>query len=142
MIQLIYVSSATELFSESQLVDLLSQAREHNASIGVTGMLLYKDGNFMQVLEGAADDVQPLYAKIRSDPRHKGVITVLERPVAQRGFAEWSMAFADLDLPPSRAVPGYSEFLNTPLTPDAFDGDPSLAMRMLLLFKANMGGRS
>jgi len=51
-VPLVYVSSATELFSDTQLENLLLRSRQNNSTLGITGMLLYKDGNFMQCLEG------------------------------------------------------------------------------------------
>jgi len=72
MFSLIYVSSAVTEFSKSELVDLLESCHANNANLGVTGMLLYKDGNFMQALEGNEDVVRGLHAKIALDPRHRG----------------------------------------------------------------------
>jgi len=79
---LVYVSSATLPFSGEDLRALLATCRENNAELGVTGMLLYKDGNFMQVLEGDEQAVRGLYARIAADPRHGGEITL------QEGFSE------------------------------------------------------
>lgn len=56
-IMLIYGSSSTDRFSEADLVPLLQQAREKNQRLNVTGMLLYRDGNFLQVLEGERETV-------------------------------------------------------------------------------------
>jgi hypothetical protein len=82
MFQLVYVSSASRKFNTNELHELLVQARQKNRELGVTGMLLYKDGNFMQVLEGQQEVVSKLAEKIELDPRHKGIIVVL------RGMAE------------------------------------------------------
>ncbi len=64
MFFLVYVSSATRPFSGEDLRALLATCRKNNAELGVTGMLLYKDGNFMQVLEGDEEAVRGLYEKI------------------------------------------------------------------------------
>ena len=72
---------------------LLEHARRNNEKAGVTGMLLYKDGNFMQVLEGEERVVQALSAKIGRDPRHEKMVTLLEGPLAEREFSDWSMGF-------------------------------------------------
>lgn len=58
MIQLIYVSSAVNLMSEDELLDLLAQSSQRNKRKGVTGLLLYAGGNFIQVLEGEQSDVR------------------------------------------------------------------------------------
>ena len=52
MYQLIYLSSATEMFTKEKLLALLEQSRPNNARLGITGILLYSNGNFMQTLEG------------------------------------------------------------------------------------------
>lgn len=90
---LLYLSSAIERFDDAALAALLELARRNNAAVGVTGMLLYADGNFIQYLEGEADAVRGVFAKITRDPRHDGILTVTEGPVEQRVFADWSMGF-------------------------------------------------
>lgn len=109
MFYLVYASSATRPFSEADLSDLLETSRENNARLGITGMLLYKDGNFMQVLEGEEETVRALYEKIGTDPRHDGAITLHQSFAQERQFPDWSMGFRNLDSPELRTVPGYSE---------------------------------
>jgi hypothetical protein len=138
MFFLVYVSSALKPFSKEDLVTLLEKSREHNATLGVSGMLLYKDGNFLQVLEGEEEQVKTLYAKITKDPRHKGVLTLLQGPSTDRDFPDWSMGFRDLVSPEVSEIPGYSHFLETPLTKAGFSSQPSRAKKLLLLFKKNM----
>jgi Sensors of blue-light using FAD len=135
---LIYVSSAVNPFSQEDLVELLATSRENNASVDVTGMLLYKDGNFMQALEGEEPMVRELYEKIRTDPRHTGEIVLWKGTVRERQFGGWSMGFRDLDSEASRKTPGYSEFLNTPLTGKEFGADATRSQRLLLTFKRSM----
>ena len=90
---IVYASSATSLPSVEQLNALLAASRESNRRASLTGMLLYNDGNFMQCLEGPEEAVKATYARIASDPGHKGVITLLDEPIAQRSFADWQMGF-------------------------------------------------
>ncbi len=121
---LVYVSSATLLFPGEDLRALLATSRKNNAELGVTGMLLYKDGNFMQVLEGDEGAVRGLYEKIEADPRHGGEITLQQGFVEGRQFPDWSMGFRDLNSPEERSTPVYSELLNAPLTGRKFPCDP------------------
>ena len=79
MISLIYVSSAVELFSAAELATLLETSRRNNAPTGITGMLLYKDGSFMQVIEGEEEEIHKLHSRISRDPRHAGLITLMEK---------------------------------------------------------------
>lgn len=131
---LIYVSIATHPFSEAELVDLLEKSRKNNAAVEVTGMLLYKDGKFMQLLEGDEAQITRVFEKISKDPRHRDVITLLKGQEDRRVFSEWLMGFANLDTEAAESIPGYSEYLNTPLTADAFP-NPSNAQRLLRIFK-------
>jgi hypothetical protein len=97
MYRMVYVSSATELFSDTQLKSLLSKSRQSNTAHGITGMLLYKDGNFMQCLEGPKDLVLNLDAKIKSDPRHRGMLVLLKEENVEPQFNEWAMGFKKID---------------------------------------------
>ena len=143
LFSLAYVSSAITAFGRAELLALLEGCRERNARAAITGMLLYKEGNFMQVIEGPEAAVRALHAKIGRDGRHRGVITLLQSPIEARQFAGWSMAFRDLDDPAVRgareqalrALPGYSEFLNVALSGQEFAGWPSRCQKLLLTFK-------
>jgi hypothetical protein len=138
VIHLVYVSAAVELFTSGQLADLLERSRANNSSIGVTGLLLYKGGNFMQALEGAEEAVLPLFERIVRDPRHHGVIQLIRAPLAERQFGDWAMAFGDLNDPAVAKRPGYSDYLQTPLTAESFAGNEQLALRLLQTFKRDM----
>jgi hypothetical protein len=138
MIYLVYVSSAVTPFTRSELSDLLGKSRVNNAALDVSGILLYKDGNFMQVLEGEQTVVQTLYEKVSKDPRHRGLLTLLHGPLAERQFQDWSMGFRDLNAADVLAIPGYDEFLNTPLTDPRFASDPTRCQKLLTMFKRSM----
>jgi hypothetical protein len=133
-----YVSSATKLLSRGDLTALLETSRVANERDGITGMLLYKDGNLMQTIEGPAASVDALVARLRGDPRHTGLEILLAGEREERVFDGWQMGFSDLGSAEARALPGYSEFLDTPLTSDAFGADPTTSQRLLLSFKRNM----
>jgi hypothetical protein len=132
---LVYVSSARSRFSSQEVADILAVSRRNNTARGVTGMLLYRDGNLMQVLEGDKPVVRDLYDRIGSDPRHHGVTTVWEAEEPQRQFPDWSMAFRDLADVDDTAPPGFNRFLSTPLTVDVFGPAPTLVQQLLLVFK-------
>jgi hypothetical protein len=102
MHQVIYLSQATVPFDEPQLQLLLEQARSYNTRHGLTGILLYGQDQFFQVLEGDQSTVHALYARIQQDPRHRNVTTFADKEITQRGFVEWSMAFHAL--PPSQFI--------------------------------------
>ncbi|MGA3292496.1 MAG: BLUF domain-containing protein [Candidatus Acidiferrales bacterium] len=138
MFHLVYVSSASQPFAKPELQALLEQSRPKNAKLGVTGMLLYKDGNFMQALEGEQEVVTKLASTIERDPRHKGVLILLRGTSEERFFPDWSMGFRDLADQNAAKTPGYTDFINTPLTGAEFSRDPNRCMKLLRLFKKNM----
>ncbi len=90
--QVLYRSQALFPFSDADLQALLDQSRAFNAAHGITGLLLYSTGQFVQVLEGDHATVRALYARIQQAPRHARVETVREE-LAPRAFTAWSMAF-------------------------------------------------
>jgi len=134
MITVLYLSSAVQKFSDLELMTLLKKARENNTHVNVTGMLLYHDGNFLQVLEGDEADVRPLFEKIGQDPSHKTVIKLIERPLTERQFGEWSMAFRTIDDLPVEQLAGYSDFLNNPFSVQVAE-HPSAAYQFLMAFR-------
>jgi hypothetical protein len=138
LFRMAYVSGAAVRFNQMMLFDLLEQAGERNVKAGITGMLLYKDGQFMQILEGPESAVKATFDRISRDPRHHGIIVLLKEKADERHFPDWSMAFRDLDLPVNQKVPGYSEFLNTPLNGKEFSEKPTRCEKLLLLFKKNI----
>jgi hypothetical protein len=93
---LVYVSSATRLLSTVELNQLLAAARVRNAQEGVTGVLLYSHGNFMQYLEGPAAGMRHVYDIIKADAKHAAIIELLREPIRSREFSEWSMGFRDI----------------------------------------------
>lgn len=132
---LVYVSSATTLWARPDLDHILAISRTNNDRSAITGMLLYKGGNLMQVLEGDEAPVRALYARIARDPRHRGMLTVLDGTTDARQFSGWSMAFRDLDGADARTMPGYSDFMNIRLVDTEFTADPTLGQKLVTMFK-------
>jgi hypothetical protein len=106
--QVIYTSTATRPQTEDDLAALLDKAREYNEQLGLSGLLIYDDGAFFQILEGEDDALEQLYERIEQDPRHHDMFLLLRRPIAERNFAGWSMGFCcAVDLP--EPLPGHAE---------------------------------
>ena len=93
MISIIYVSSAVPQFSESTLQDLVELCQATNERLAVTGVLIYSDGNCMQVIEGPDLATHALYDRIKRDSRHCDVTTINVQPLEERQFQGWSMAY-------------------------------------------------
>jgi hypothetical protein len=132
---IVYVSAAVTWFSPTELRALLESSRASNERAGITGMLLYKDGNFMQALEGDEAAVCALQQRIERDRRHHGMLTICSGQAEARQFAQWSMAFVDLGEPAGELPAGYSRFLDTPLTDPFFAQAPGRCQELLNLFR-------
>ena len=135
LFRLAYVSSARHLFSKAELLALLNQARDKNARLGITGMLLYKDGNFMQLIEGEETTIHALFAAISADPRHHQSVVVLDESITERLFENWSMGFYDLADPALQTLPGFSSFMNRSLDSQTFGEDPTGCTALFRLFR-------
>lgn len=94
---LCYLSTATHRMSEAELAELLRIARQENEAAGITGVLLYCDGNFMQYVEGPTPAIDALWRRIGRDPRHYGVVEMFQQDIEQRVFSGWSMALRTPD---------------------------------------------
>jgi len=138
MLSLIYVSTSIKLLNDSELMDILRVSRDNNVSKDVTGLLLYKGGNFMQVLEGPDDIVEALFDKVKEDPRHKDVTVISREQISARQFPAWEMAFQNLDNPAIKNEPGYSQFLHNEFVDDVYRENPLRAYIMLLTFRDNL----
>lgn len=97
LLSTVYTSTATEPFDDAGLSALLTQSRDANAAAGITGLLLYRDGRFIQFLEGPERAVRELLIRIAADRRHRRFRILLEDHVDHRQFAEWTMGYHTLD---------------------------------------------
>ncbi len=137
LITLVYVSVASKLMSDAELKALLDTARRVNARLNVTGMLLYRDGFFVQALEGEAEVVDNLFAKISRDERHTNVLTVYRNPIETRAFGEWSMGFNKIEDGDGAQIDGFTYFLQKP-NPNFFVDHPGRAARLLHSFRERL----
>ncbi len=112
LVRCIYVSAAGKAFQAGQLMPLLQKARAKNTGLGLTGMLLYTEGSFFQVLEGPSASVRTLYGQILSDSRHSFVTKVVEEPIDQRDFEQWTMGFSELSRSDRTKVIGANDFFS------------------------------
>ena len=110
MRQLLYVSSTADEPSLDDLDQVLTASRRNNAMLGITGLLLFIDGGFLQILEGEERAVRELYMRICTDRRHCEVRLLLDREIPARAFTGWSMGYErpSLDDPESAGMFGVS----------------------------------
>ncbi len=88
-----YVSTVSPYLSDSDIEELMDYVKIHNNFLNITGILIYADGNFFQVLEGEEDTIKILFERIRKDPRHYNVIKILDNHIEDNSFSEYHSSF-------------------------------------------------
>ena len=91
MYYLLYNSYAVKAFDDAALKELLIQSREKNRRLGITGMLFYFNGQFIQLIEGDEAAVRRLGIEIALDPRHKHFMILKEGAIEKRFFTLWAL---------------------------------------------------
>ncbi len=135
LFQLIYVSTAVEELDDDGLIELLTTSRRNNVRDNITGMLLYRGGHFMQVMEGEYLNVMSLYDRIRVDDRHRNVDILRAEHVRARDFPDWTMGFECLDEFDPSTLSGFTRFLEHDFRSGFFTGDDDTARAMLAAFR-------
>jgi hypothetical protein len=134
LVRVVYVSRATQEFSEDELLNMLKNARPRNEEHGISGMLLYSNKNFIQVLEGEKKPIDQLYSNITKDERHKDVKLIDYSEITQRSFPKWSMGFKMIDS--QTKLDGFSEFMQRPMTPKELSQNPTSVIGLLYSFRS------
>lgn len=133
MIHLIYSSATAQPLSNEELEEILERSRTNNAVAGLTGMLLYDDGAFFQVLEGDSEAVEALYEKIEQDPRHTRVKKLIAEPIAERDFGEWTMGYPRVSKQDLKDIPGLNDFFTQGRS--FLDLEPGRAKMLMAAFR-------
>ncbi len=131
---LVYISHTTYPMLEDDLLDILHVSQINNEKNGITGMLLYRDNHFIQVLEGCEYNVLETYRQIQAYPRHKNLVIAYQGPILEREFDRWSMGFKHIDYLDFHNLHGFSDFLEYPMS-DTFIGNQSRVMNLLRTFR-------
>lgn len=135
MICIVYISSAKLGLTHSEIINIVEDSRINNEKNGLTGLLLFNSGNFMQLVEGEESAVDALYRKIEKDRRHAEVKLLLKEPITHRNFSNWTMGFKDIE----KLKEVKSELLNSFLTDDlnfsVYQKNPYKALKFLETFK-------
>lgn len=95
--QLIYISTSISVSPYPTMTQILPKATNNNKKFGITGILLFSGGTYLQVLEGPADAVKQTFDRISADERHKSVTILHDKDVEERVFPEWSMGWQQLN---------------------------------------------
>jgi len=131
---LVYISRQSYPLNRSELRQILDAADHFNQQHQVTGMLVYRNGSFLQVLEGEKDTIRTLYDSIRQDRRHTDVQQVIFEPARQRYFQRWTMGFCELATQADEELKAYSTFLRHGLCAHNAPIEPSIPASMLSMF--------
>lgn len=97
-------------------------------------MLLYSNATYMQVLEGAEEDVHDIYSSILKDARNTGNVTLVEESISQRSFPNWSMGFKDLKSCTPEELPGFQDVFNGNLDKEIAVKNTTKAVAVLMGF--------
>jgi hypothetical protein len=108
MHHIIYLSRVSQKLRSEELVALLVKARRSNELAGITGAMVYGEGQFMQILEGEEAAVTGLYERIIADPRHQSILKLVDKSIAERTFVKWSMAFRELSSEQAAELAGFT----------------------------------
>ncbi|AUC77252.1 BLUF domain-containing protein [Olleya sp. Bg11-27] len=112
--RIIYTSQSTKQFNKRDLLDLLHDSRAFNTMDNISGVLMHKNGLFLQIIEGKSKDLENLIERLRRDTRHNNLKIIDDQLVEDRIFANWSMGCADFDDPTLSLIPGIRTDLSDP----------------------------
>ena len=134
MYHIVYLSTAVSLMTDEELKDILTTSRTNNKENHVTGVLLYCEGTFVQLIEGKEENVKKTYDAIQNDKRHKSLTLLISCAAEKRIFPRWDMGFASTDKSLLKDIDGYMD----PSHPDFLKSDEnSQAIFILQTFAEN-----
>lgn len=139
LVRLLYASRALDT-SPDAIESILHQSRDHNPCTGVTGVLCYGGGIFLQAIEGGRMAISELYGHIQRDPRHKDVVLLHYEEISERRFAGWTMGEVNMNRINASILLKYAE--KAELDPYSVSGRVSLALLEELMATASIIGRA
>ena len=139
LVRLLYASRAVD--PRPEMIDsILAQSRQFNPSTGITGILCYGGGIFLQAIEGGRMSVSELYGHIQRDRRHKDVVLLHYEEISERRFGGWTMGQVDMSRINASILLKYAE--KPELDPYSVSGKVSLALLEELMATASIIGRA
>ena len=138
LVRLLYASRAVDTSPEA-IEGILSQSRQHNPATGITGILCYGGGIFLQAIEGGRTAVSDLFGHIQHDARHNDVVLLHFEEIAERRFGGWTMGQVNLSKLNHSILLKYSE--KAELDPYSVSGKVSYALLEDLMATASICGR-
>jgi hypothetical protein len=138
LVRLLYASRALDT-SPAAIEAILAQSRQYNPACGITGILCYGGGIFLQAIEGGRMPVNELYGHIQRDARHKDVALLHFEEISERRFGGWTMGQVNILKLNQSILLKYAE--KPELNPYAVSGKVSLALLEELMATASIVGR-
>ena len=139
LVRLLYCSRAVDT-SPAAIESILAQSRQHNPVTGITGILCYGGGIFLQAIEGGRMPVSELFGHIQKDGRHKDVALLHYEEISERRFGGWTMGQVNVTKVNHSILLKYSE--KPELDPYSVSGRVSLALLEDLMATAAICGRA
>jgi hypothetical protein len=139
LVRLLYASRAIDPSADA-IEDILSKSRQYNPTCGITGILCYGGGIFLQAIEGGRMPVSELYGHIQKDPRHKDLVLLHYEEISERRFGGWTMGQVNMSKINTNILLKYAE--KPELDPYAVSGKVSLALLEELMATASIIGRA
>ena len=139
LVRLLYASRAVDA-ATAEIESILAQSRQGNPGLGITGILCYGGGIFLQAIEGGRNAVSELYGHIQRDPRHKDVILLHYEEISERRFGGWTMGQVNMSKINASILLKYAE--KPELYPYSVSGKVSLALLEELMATASIIGRA
>ena len=130
---LIYASQESHELDSKYLKRLLVKARAKNSKRNITGMLIYKEHEFIQALEGDEEEVDKLYSIIKTDPNHKNLTILSNKRIVERSFSAWSMGFSAITNDEIKDIDGFVELDQISFLSEAFRQNAT-AFNLLSMF--------
>lgn len=141
LVRLLYVSRAVNgRATQEDIESIVASARTYNVENGITGILCYGGGIYLQAIEGGRHEVNQLYSHILQDSRHGEVMLLHYEEITERRFGGWSMGKVNLAKLNTSVVLKYSE--KPVLDPYRVSGKVSLALLEELMLTASIVGRT
>ena len=140
LVRLLYVSRAQSPEVANTNQSILDSARKYNIANGITGILCFGGGLYLQAVEGGRTQVNELYGHIVRDPRHRDVVLLDYQEISERRFGGWTMGQVNLAKLNTSIVLKYSE--KPELDPYSVSGTVSLALLEELMLTASIIGRA
>lgn len=123
------------MINDREIISIVNASQINNQKLGVTGILLYNSGNFMQLIEGEEPAVETLYEKIRMDYRHASITLLLKENITHRNFENWQMGYRNLETLKKVDPTVLSPFMEEELNFSIYKNNPYRALHFLEMFK-------